>query len=59
MRVILKFFSDDGETRQTLLDVAECYTPNLYIDRDYYLQLTSAQKKILVYLTHDVVVAVP
>ena len=53
--MILKFFADDGEKRRTLLDVAEIYTPNAYVDREHYSQFTCARKRIQVYLTHDVV----
>ena len=38
--------------------MAEIYTPNAYVDRDLYSQLTRVYKKIQVYLTHDVVVTV-
>ena len=55
LRVILKFFVDDGEKRWTLLDVAEIYTPNACVDTKKYSLLTCAGKKIRVYLTHDVV----
>ena len=44
--------------RRTLLDVAESYKHTVYVDRDYYSQLTCARKNIRVYLTQDVVVAV-
>ena len=56
LREILKFFSDDGENRRTLLDVAEIYRPNAYVGRDYHSQLTCARTRIRVYFTHDVVV---
>ena len=58
LREILKSFSDDGEKRRTLLDVAEFYTPNAYVDRVRYSQYAPTHKKIRVYLLHDVVVAV-
>ena len=55
LRVILKFF----EKRRTLLNVAEIYTLDAYADTDHYSQLTYARKKIQVYLTRDIVAAVP
>ena len=58
MRVILKFFPDDGEKRRRLLNVAEIYTLNVHVEREYYSQLTCAHKKIRVYFAHDVVVTV-